>query len=710
MEGNDPVTAPPHSTERVYRRSARPHSGFRQNSIPFLWGAVILLLIFNLVLLFALNTARLKMVEALAKVETMLDSLAQEVIVYNFEIDQAVPMKADVPFRRSMDIPVNTVIPIDQELTVPFTTPAGEVTLDVPVKTDFPINTVIPVDFDETITVDSVVQLNTTLPVEIDLARTSLAPYLAQARVDVAQLKNRLAFRNDPLPPLNLPVKPADTETTTNTGPSANHLVQEQSQQTAPRPPADEEDTAPPASPAEAPPAIAAEANQDSAPLNCYHPYWPLQPGTTWTYNSSNTSYTQRVEGVTPDQVILNSQYEGHVVQATLGCKDQVVGLNFLGDMRRLSEFGDLSFSNPRGAFLLNPETPWQVGHAWRQESDITGTIEGRQGDTPVIGEIRRGLIRATYTLKNEEPLETPLGSRETMHIEQVLEIELAIDFDLGGRIIPATETVSLTNSYWLAENIGLVQMHWQGGKLKQAYTLDQTPIETETSIPALNKDHLVFVCLMLERQSFDCKGTPQAQLTTPPMMELEIVRFQFPETVGSGTNSVGENTATSETPTKTSQPDVADTPQSLPTPPVIPKPPTGNGGDSELLAYAAAVAAIGDQISAAGQSFSHSALAYRDGQLSLEEFRTEFERFIPQVRGPIEQLNKLGPPAEAAAIHQAMVGGLAKCDQAIDLMGQWLTNFDDNTKLTASLLVAQCIDEVSTAGDELATLVSQSE
>ena len=128
------------------------------------------------------------------------------------------------------------------------------------------------------------------------------------------------------------------------------------------------------------------------------------------------------------------------------------------------------------------------------------------------------------------------------------------------------------------------------------------------------------------------------------------------------------------------------------------------------MLAYAAAVAAIGEQINAAGQSFGQSALAYRDGQLSLDEFRTEFEQFVPQVRGPIQQLNQLSPPAEAGAIHQAMVGGLAKCNQGIGLMGQWLTNFDDNTKLTATLLVAQCIDEVSTAGDELAILIYQTE
>jgi hypothetical protein len=166
-----------------------------QRSIPLLWGLVIILLVLNLILLDALNLARITAIETLGKAETMLDSLADEVIVYNIEVNQAIPVSLDIPFNRAVEIPFNTVIPVDQVLTVPFQTPAGEVVLDVPVRVDIPIDVVVPAEFNQTINVETVVELNTTLPVEIDIAQTSLASYLKEAKSDIARLKNRLELK-----------------------------------------------------------------------------------------------------------------------------------------------------------------------------------------------------------------------------------------------------------------------------------------------------------------------------------------------------------------------------------------------------------------------------------------------------------------------------------------------------------------------------------
>jgi len=166
-----------------------------QRSIPILWALVIVLLLLNLLVLDVLNLARLTAIETLGKLETMLDSLANEVIVYNVEVDQAVPLQADVPFNRTLDIPLNAVVPIDETLSLPFQTPAGEVTIQVPIRTEVPINTVVSVDFNQTISVDTVVQLKTTLPVKIEIAKTPLADYLKQAKSDIARLRNRLALK-----------------------------------------------------------------------------------------------------------------------------------------------------------------------------------------------------------------------------------------------------------------------------------------------------------------------------------------------------------------------------------------------------------------------------------------------------------------------------------------------------------------------------------
>ena len=165
-----------------------------QRSIPFLWGLVTILLILVLALLYGLNWTRLTVIKTLDEVETMLDNLANEVIVYNIDVNQPVPIKADIPFYQTIEIPLNTVIPIDQELTVPFQTGSGEIELEMPVKADFPINIVVPIEFNENINVDTTVQLNTTVPVEIDIAQTPLVDYLDWARQNVSQLKGRLTL------------------------------------------------------------------------------------------------------------------------------------------------------------------------------------------------------------------------------------------------------------------------------------------------------------------------------------------------------------------------------------------------------------------------------------------------------------------------------------------------------------------------------------
>ncbi len=167
-----------------------------QRSIPILWGLVIVLLILNLALLYALNQVRLSAVETLDKVEATLDGLANESVVYNIEMNQAVPVKANVPLDQTVEASLDTVIPIDQVVAVPFKTSTGDITRTVPIKTDFPIDITAPVHLSKTIKVETVVQVKMTVPVKIDIARTPLAGYLKQAKLDIANLRSRLALQS----------------------------------------------------------------------------------------------------------------------------------------------------------------------------------------------------------------------------------------------------------------------------------------------------------------------------------------------------------------------------------------------------------------------------------------------------------------------------------------------------------------------------------
>ncbi len=676
-----------------------------QRSTRILWGLVIVLLILNLALLYALNRARLVAIETLNKVETTLDSLANEVIVYNVEINQTVPMKADVPFNQTMEVPLNTVIPIDQELTVPFQTPAGELVVDVPVKTDFSIDIMVPVDFNETIHVDTEVELSTTLPVEIDIAQTPLAGYLGQAKLDIAKLRGRLTLGKTAVVDERAVVAASDTEAGATEGDAQSQAVSaDASAETAPTSETiHKPDTADASQPA---PTDSASSSDDAAANPdlglCDHAYWPLRPGTTWTYNSPDTSYTQRVDdNVSDSQVRLSTQYEGRDIQFSLVCYQEGLGGSYLGDMRRTTELGDLNFSNPHGMFLPRPEMMEEIGSTWVQEFDVTGTVQASHEDSPVTGRISRGRAVAVYTPTSFETVETPLGPREALRMEQKLDLELNIDFELGGQSIPATEVVHLTTVYWFAKGIGPVRVHWQGGTIQYDATIDHTPVSQQSSISALAEDQLVFVCVLSGGGSSECiqlSGISQSDLTTPPDSELEIQGFVFPTGVGSNEDiaSVVE-TATSE-PNK--EPTVvAGTPEG-------PTESDDHDDDrSALLAYAEAVEDLGNQLYEAAQDFWEAALEFQNGQLTLDEFKEAFLAFKAKAKSLIQEIDQLSPPPEAEAIHQKLTGGLAKCNEAVDLMDDWLDTPDSDTKEAATLLIAECIDDVTTAGDELSEL-----
>lgn len=678
-----------------------------QRSIPFLWGLVAILLILVLALLYELNRARLTVIQTLDEVETTLDDLANEVIVYNIDLNQPVPIKADIPFNQTMEIPLNTVIPIDQEVTVPFQTGSGEIELELPIKVDFPINIVVPVNFNENINVDTTVQLNTTVPVEIDIAKTPLLAYLNRARQNVSRLKGRL-----------VPYGKAQA-TAEEAAPAAVDASARFDSQSKPSKPSESSSETPPlvATPAPALDMKADLTDTDSSLAStdlqvepdgsrsqltdlglCEHPYWPLQPGTAWTYNSSHTSYVQQVIEGLNNQIRLMTTYEGQPIQLGLTCSQEGLEGGYLGDMRRLTEFGQLEFSSLRGLFLPRSEVMEEIGTSWAQELEITGQVEGRYGNKSAIGHVTRGRGTAFYTPTGFETLKTPLGPREALRIEQKLDLELEIDFDLDNRAMPATEIVKLTNVYWFVKGIGLVKTHWQGGTIRQQYDSGTTLVDQQFSVPALAEEYLVFVCVLSDQETSECMsitGISQADVTVPPESELVIQGFVFAEDISNDDRPTFDDSIASQ---ERGDPPATDE---------LPEDQSNSDDEgSALLVYAKAVADIGREIREAGEAFGESAIAYRNGEMTLDEFQNKFSSFKSKVRGLLQQIDRLSPPPAAEAIHQELTGGLAKCNDAIDLMDEWFDNRSNGTKEATALLVAACMDQVNEATSELEALV----
>jgi hypothetical protein len=168
----------------------------------------------------------------------------------------------------------------------------------------------------------------------------------------------------------------------------------------------------------------------------------------------------------------------------------------------------------------------------------------------------------------------------------------------------------------------------------------------------------------------------------------LEIQHFALMVGAPMGEPAGSAGTSTAEAPGKSSQRD--------------------NDERSALLAYAAAVQSLVQRLSEAAQALVDAALAFQGGQITVDELRQEFQRFAPVVREVSGQLNRLSPPPEAQSIHQKLAEGLGKCDQALDLMDNWLDSPNSNAKEGAALLVADCAERVTAAQEELMAFVNE--
>lgn len=168
----------------------------RSLSNVILWLLVLILLAFNVALLFALNRARLLAIRGLTRSEAVLADFSNEVINYQIEVNETIPVSADIPFRRTVEVPIKTNVPIDTVFNVPLATPLGVIELDVPLKTEIPIDLVVPVTLSETVTIETEVPLALDVPITIDVAQTPIRGYLQEAEEMVSGLRAQL---EDPL-------------------------------------------------------------------------------------------------------------------------------------------------------------------------------------------------------------------------------------------------------------------------------------------------------------------------------------------------------------------------------------------------------------------------------------------------------------------------------------------------------------------------------
>lgn len=170
-----------------------------------LLGLVLLSLALNALLLSRALAARQAVLQALDRSLKMLDNLADETFETSIRVEHTVPVDANVPFRRTLGVPLRLTVPISHTLSfqevfqVPIQTPLFHLNVAVPVSATLPISLNVPVSADlslpisETISFHTDVPIDLTVPVVVRLADTPLPAYLDQLRAALDEVRQELA-------------------------------------------------------------------------------------------------------------------------------------------------------------------------------------------------------------------------------------------------------------------------------------------------------------------------------------------------------------------------------------------------------------------------------------------------------------------------------------------------------------------------------------
>ncbi len=196
-------------TEETQEIQKQPMSTSLKLILVLLTGLVVISLALNVYLInewnqtqreFANMAAQFRPVvaETLNNADKELAAFQESTLTFNVEIDQELPVNAEIPFNETIEIPVQMVIPFKEQIqTTVNVDPFGTgfmvpMDIDIPVDMEFPIDEVVSVSVDRTIPISTTVPLQLAVPININIADTDLAPFIDELRKGLDEFESNI--------------------------------------------------------------------------------------------------------------------------------------------------------------------------------------------------------------------------------------------------------------------------------------------------------------------------------------------------------------------------------------------------------------------------------------------------------------------------------------------------------------------------------------
>ncbi len=162
----------------------------RQNVITLVLSVFILLsTIMSALTLGAVWRVRDVVRAQLQTASTQISAARQQTVHYDFPIQQSFPVSTTVQLDETIDVPIDTTVPIRQNITVPVDVPVlGRIELPVEINMDVPVSTTVTVVINKEIPISTSVDLNTNIPLELDLGQPPLGDVLRELEESLREL------------------------------------------------------------------------------------------------------------------------------------------------------------------------------------------------------------------------------------------------------------------------------------------------------------------------------------------------------------------------------------------------------------------------------------------------------------------------------------------------------------------------------------------
>ncbi len=133
----------------------------------------LLSLVVNGVMLYAgwrIYSQATPVVEAAAGLGSSLRQASEEPLTLNVTIRQDWPLRVDFPLRRTVEVSVDEVVPVDTAFRINIDVPAiGLISQTFPIHLDIPVRTIVPVQVSTTVPISMNLPISVSVPLTVDL-------------------------------------------------------------------------------------------------------------------------------------------------------------------------------------------------------------------------------------------------------------------------------------------------------------------------------------------------------------------------------------------------------------------------------------------------------------------------------------------------------------------------------------------------------------